>query len=447
MKRLHLPKPKKTVNLSPPKILALGFLSFIVIGTCLLKLPISHMGDLSWLNAFFTATSAVTITGLSVIPIGQTLTPFGQVVLLSLIQIGGLGFTTFAVLAALSLSPNLGLKEQLMVQNTLGQTSLSKATLIAKNVFTYTLFFEALGTIILTILWSEKFSFGTALHFALFYSISAFNNAGFALTPHGLIDFHRDISICLTISGLYITGGLGFLVLMDLKETRGWKRLSTNSKLVLMTMTVLNVSAFILIWLLEAHNPNTLGSMPWQDQALNAWIHATVPRSSGFNTLDISQMNHASTLLTIFLMFIGGGSLSTAGGIKIGTFIVLVFSVITFLRRNDEIKILNYAIPYETAFKALAVTIITCFLIFIGLFAILLFEPHKSFIDLLFEVVSAACTVGLSHGVTDKLNMPSLLLLTLLMYAGRLGPLTLAYLIATPKKSRVKHPMTDIQVG
>ncbi|MEB3766538.1 TrkH family potassium uptake protein [Acinetobacter sp. MD2] len=447
MKKTHFSHHKKTINLSPPQVLALGFLSFIVIGTCLLKLPFAHFGHLTWIDAFFTATSAVTITGLSVIPIGQTLTGFGQVILLSLIQIGGLGFTTFAVLAALSLSPNLGLKEQLMVQNSLGQTSLSKATIIAKNVFIYTIFFEILGTIILTVLWSKQYSIATALHFAIFYSISAFNNAGFALSPHGLIDFHQNLAICLTISGLYITGGLGFLILMDLKEKRSWKRLSSNSKLVLLTMLILNLSGFILIWLLEAHNPKTLGLMSLQDQALNAWIHATVPRSSGFNTLDISQMTHASTLITIFLMFIGGGSLSTAGGIKIGTFIVLVFSVISFLRRNDEIRIFNHAIPYQTAFKALAVTLITCMLIFFGLFGILLLEPKQPIIDLIFEVVSAACTVGLSHGVTNQLNTYSLILLTILMYAGRLGPLTLAYLIATPKKSRVKHPVTDIQVG
>ncbi|MFT4020549.1 MAG: potassium transporter TrkG [Acinetobacter sp.] len=447
MKVPQFPTKKKTINLSPPKLLAFSFLSFIVIGTLLLKLPISHIRPLSWIDAFFTATSAVTITGLSVIPVGQVLSPFGQVVLLTLIQIGGLGFTTFAILAAMSLSSNLNLKQQLMAQSTLGQTSLSKATLVAKNVFIYTIFFELVGTVILTVLWWQDVSFGTALHFALFYSISSFNNAGFALTPNGLTDFNASQLICLTISTLYMLGGLGFLVLMDLKQTKGWKRLSSNSKLILITVAIINVVAFLMIWALEFNNPNTLGQMTWQDQALNAWIHATVPRSSGFNTLDVSQMTHASTLLTMLLMFIGGGSLSTAGGIKIGTFIVLAFTVITFLRRNDEIRIFKHSISHETAFKALAVTLITCLLIFLGLFVILLLEPKKSFLDLLFEVISAACTVGLSHGVTTQLNAPALILLSLLMYAGRLGPLTLAYLIATPKKSRLKHPTTDIQVG
>ena len=160
--------PKKTLNISPPKLLALGFLSCICIGTILLKLPMAHYADLSWMDALFTATSAVTITGLSVINIGESLTPFGQVVLLTLIQIGGLGFTTFAVLAAMSLSPNLGLRQQLMVQDTLGQTSLNKAVLIAKNVFLYTVFFQAIGILILTLLWLPEFPLSTALHYAIF---------------------------------------------------------------------------------------------------------------------------------------------------------------------------------------------------------------------------------------------------------------------------------------
>lgn len=439
--------PKKTLNISPPKLLALGFLSCICIGTLLLKLPMAHYADLSWMDALFTATSAVTITGLSVINIGESLTPFGQVVLLTLIQIGGLGFTTFAVLAAMSLSPNLGLRQQLMVQDTLGQTSLNKAVLIAKNVFLYTVFFQAIGILILTLLWLPEFPLSTALHYAIFYSISSFNNAGFALSPHGLVDFYQDYWICFCISCLYSIGGLGFLVLMDLKRTLRWKKLSANSKLVLMTIAALNIISFVLIWILEANNPLTLGNMSLTDQAVNAWVHATVPRSSGFNTVDLGQMGNAATLLTMLLMFIGGGSLSTAGGIKVGTFIVLACSVVAFLRRSDEIRIFRHSISHETAFKALAVTLITCMLIFLGLFVMLILEPNKNFLDLLFEVMSAACTVGLSRGVTSELSPSGLSLLCILMYAGRLGPLTLAYLIATPKKSRLKHPTTDIQIG
>ena len=446
MTRLHN-KKQSTINLSPPSLLALGFLSFIVIGTLLLKLPIAHYGELSWINALFTATSAVTITGLSVVNVGEAYTTFGKVVIMLLLQCGGLGFMTFAILAALSLSSNIGLKQQVMAQETIGQTSLSKVSFTIKGVLLYSLFFEALGTVILTIAWMQEYDFAHAFFYAAFYSVSAFNNGGFSLFPNSLMSFSEHYFITFTISMLYIIGGIGFVVLMDIKRAHRWKKLSPNSKLILSTIVGLNLAAFIVIWALEASNPLTLAGMSLGDQAVNAWFHATVPRSSGFNSLDMASMSDASTLVTMVLMFIGGGSLSTAGGIKVGTFIIVILSVITFLRRSEELRVFNHSVSKVTSFKAFAVVSITGILIFLGLFTLLILEPNKEFLDLLFEAVSAACTVGLSRGITSELQPASLIALILLMFAGRLGPLTLAYLIATPKKSRLKHPPTDIQIG
>ena len=446
MTRLHN-KKQSTINLSPPSLLALGFLSFILIGTLLLKLPIAHYGELSWINALFTATSAVTITGLSVVNVGEAYTTFGKVVIMLLLQCGGLGFMTFAILAALSLSSNIGLKQQVMAQETIGQTSLSKVSFTIKGVLLYSLFFEALGTVILTIAWMQEYDFAHAFFYAAFYSVSAFNNGGFSLFPNSLMSFSEHYFITFTISMLYIIGGIGFVVLMDIKRAHRWKKLSPNSKLILSTIVGLNLAAFIVIWALEASNPLTLAGMSLGDQAVNAWFHATVPRSSGFNSLDMASMSDASTLVTMVLMFIGGGSLSTAGGIKVGTFIIVILSVITFLRRSEELRVFNHSVSKVTSFKAFAVVSITGILIFLGLFTLLILEPNKEFLDLLFEAVSAACTVGLSRGITSELQPASLIALILLMFAGRLGPLTLAYLIATPKKSRLKHPPTDIQIG
>ncbi|OTG82824.1 potassium transporter TrkH [Acinetobacter sp. ANC 5054] len=440
-------KNRNTINLSPPSILALGFLGLIVLGTLLLKLPFSHHGDLTWLNALFTATSAVTITGLSVVNVGEAYTVFGKIVIMGLLQCGGLGFMSFAILAAMSLSPKMGLKQQVMAQETIGQTSLTKVSMTIKSVFLYALFFECIGTVILTIAWMQEYNFLQALFYAAFYSISAFNNGGFSLFPNSLMSFADRYFITFTISMLYIIGGIGFLVLMDIRRNKSWKKLSTNSKLILSTIVGLNVFAFITIWALEATNPATLASMSVGDQALNAWFHATVPRSSGFNSLPVQSMTDASSLVTMLLMFIGGGSLSTAGGIKVGTFIIVVLSVISFLRREDELRVFNHSVSEKTTFKALAVIFITVTLIFIGFFSLLLLEPDKRFLDLLFEAVSAACTVGLSRGITSDLQPASLVALMLLMFAGRLGPLTLAYLIATPKKSRLKHPPSEIQIG
>jgi trk system potassium uptake protein TrkH len=446
MTRLHN-KKQSTINLSPPSLLALGFLSFILIGTLLLKLPIAHYGELSWINALFTSTSAVTITGLSVVNVGEAYTTFGKVIIMLLLQCGGLGFMTFAILAALSLSSNIGLKQQVMAQETIGQTSLSKVSFTIKGVLLYSLFFEALGTVILTIAWMQEYDFAHAVFYAAFYSVSAFNNGGFSLFPNSLMSFSEHYFITFTISMLYIIGGIGFVVLMDIKRARRWKKMSPNSKLILSTIAGLNLVAFIVIWALEASNPLTLAGLSLGDQAVNAWFHATVPRSSGFNSLDMASMSDASTLVTMVLMFIGGGSLSTAGGIKVGTFIIVILSVITFLRRSEELRVFNHSVSKVTSFKAFAVVSITGILIFLGLFTLLILEPNKEFLDLLFEAVSAACTVGLSRGITSELQPASLIALILLMFAGRLGPLTLAYLIATPKKSRLKHPPTDIQIG
>ena len=440
-------KKKNSINLSPPSLLALGFLSFILIGTLLLKLPFAHHGDVGWLDAMFTATSAVTITGLSVVNIGEAYTLFGKIVVMSLIQCGGLGFMTFAILAALSLSSKVGLKQQIMAQETIGQTSLANATFTVKGVLIYSLFFEAIGIVILTLAWMPQYSFLESLFYATFYSISAFNNGGFSLFPNSLMSFSEQYMITFTISMLYIVGGIGFVVLMDIKRAKTWKKLSTNSKLILSTILGLNIFAFITIWCLEANNPHTLQSMSVGQQAVNAWFHATVPRSSGFNSLDVTQMNDSSTLVTMLLMFIGGGSLSTAGGIKVGTFIILILSVLNFLRRSDELTVFNHAISEKVIFKALAVVSIYAMLIMMGFFSLLILEPKKQFLDLLFEAVSAACTVGLSRGVTETLQPASQLILMLLMFSGRLGPLTLAYLIATPRKSLIRHPSTEIQVG
>lgn len=440
-------KQHRTINLSPPSLLALGFLGLILIGSLLLMLPIAHHGEISWLEAIFTATSAVTITGLSVVNVGEAYTVFGQIVIMFLLQCGGLGFMTFAILAVMSLAPQLGLKQQVMAQESIGQTSLKKVSFTIKAVFLYSLFFEAIGTLILTLAWLKEYQFSDALFYAAFYSVSAFNNGGFSLFPNSLMSFSGQYLITFTISMLYIIGGIGFLVLMDVKEHKRWRKLSTNSKLILSTILGLNLSAFIVLWLLEASNPHTLGLMSLGDQAVNAWFHATVPRSSGFNSLPMEQMSDASSLVTMLLMFIGGGSLSTAGGIKVGTFIIVVISVISFLRREDEIRLFNHSIPEKTTFKALAVVCITAALIMMGFMSLLILEPEQDFLDLLFEAVSAACTVGLSRGVTEELQPASLIILMLLMFAGRLGPLTLAYFIATPKKSRLKHPPSEIQIG
>lgn len=438
---------KYTIDLSPPTVLALGFLSMMLIGTLLLKLPFATIHSISWLNAFFTATSAVTITGLSVVDVGSTFSTFGQLIILLLIQLGGLGFMTFAVIAAMSLSARMGVRHQAFAQDALGQTSLAKVGYVAKAVIIYTIFFELIGFVLLTLAWQERFGWAGAAYNGLFYSISAFNNAGFSLFPDSISEFSGHFSVNMIISSLFIIGGIGFAVLMDIKQNKRWSKLQTNTKVVLTATAIINLIAFILIWVLEANNAATLGGLPPQDQALAAWFQATVPRSSGFNSIPTHELTNASTVLTLFLMFIGGGSLSTAGGIKIGTFVILLVSTYAFLRRNDDVRVFKHTISQQSVMKALALTSITMMLMFIGIFIISAIEKQASFIDVCFEVVSAVSTVGLSRGLTSQLSGLSQLFIIFFMFAGRLGPLTLAYFIAIPNKSRVRYPNTDIQIG
>ncbi len=436
-----------TIDLSPPMVLAVGFLMLIITGTLLLKLPFVSTHPISWMDAWFTASSAVTITGLSAVDIGSSFTITGQLIIALLIQLGGLGFMTFAVVAALSLRSRMGLGHQLLAQEALGQTSLAKVGQVARAVVIYSLFFELIGFALLTLTWQGQYGWGQSAYFAFFHTISAFNNAGFALFPDSLTSFAHHAAVNFIISGLFIIGGIGFVVLMDVRQHRKWHLLSPNTRIILIATLIINLVAFLLIWLLEARNPATLAHLSTGDQMLSAWFQATVPRSSGFNTLPIHELNDATTVLMLLLMFIGGGSLSTAGGIKLGTFVVLLFSTYAFLRRQDEVRILKRSISQQTVMKALALTAITMMLIFLGIFLLAALEHKKSFIDIAFEVVSAVCTVGLSRGITPELGDISKFLLTCMMFIGRLGPLTLAYFIAAPTKSQLRYPVTHIPVG
>lgn len=446
MKLLTISK-KYTIDLSPPSVLAIGFLLLMLLGTLLLKLPFATQQPITWLEALFTAASAVTITGLVVVDTGTTFSVFGQLTIAGLIQAGGLGFVTFAVLAAMSLASRLGIGQKALAQEALGQTSLSKVGQVAKAVFFYSVFFELIGFVLLTAAWQADMGWQKAAYYGFFHTISAFNNAGFALFGDSMSGYVGHGWIKFIISSLYIIGGIGFVVLMDIRQKQRWQKLQTNTKIILSATLLINLIAFVLIWLLESRNPATLAPLAATDQALAAWFQATVPRSSGFNSINTGEMTDASTVLTLLLMFIGGGSLSTAGGIKLGTFVVLLLATHAFLRRHDEVRVFKRSIGQTQVMKALAVTSVTMMMIFLGIFLITAIERDADFLDVAFEVVSAVCTVGLSRGLTAELSPASQFLLIFMMFAGRLGPLTLAYFIATPHKSRIKYPSTNIQIG
>lgn len=444
-KRLR-PLNQIRLKLSPPAVLALGFMALIALGSLLLLLPVATTAPLTPLQALFTATSAVTVTGLVVVDTGSHFTLFGQLVIAGLIQAGGLGFMTFAVVAVISLGTRIGLTQQKIAQEAMNQTSLAQVAQIAKAVLLYSVLIEALGIVLLTIVWYQELGLSTAFYHAFFYTISAFNNAGFALDSASLMPYAASIPVNMIISGLFIVGGIGFTVLIDLKKHRRWQQLSVNTRLILLASLYINLLAFFLIWLLEAQNPATLGAMPLKEQALAAWFQAVTPRTAGFNTLDYSQMTDATNVLTLLLMFIGGGSLSTASGIKLGTFVVLIMATYAFLRRRDEVCVLQRTIPHQTVLRALALTFVSLALVFVAIFALTALE-RAPFLDIAFEAVSALSTVGLSRGLTAELSTPGQFVVIFLMITGRLGPLTLAYFLATPKQRKSRYAETKIQVG
>lgn len=431
---------------SPPAILAAGFLFLITLGTCLLKLPVATIDSVSWLQAAFTATSAVTVTGLAVVDTAN-FTRLGQVVIAMLIQLGGLGFMTFAVFAFISLQRRLNIVGQKIAREAFAETSFGNITTTAKSVITIALSVELIGFIALSIAFLQDMPPSEALYAGFFYTVSAFNNAGFALTSDNLTPYIDNKSINFIITSLIIVGGLGFIVIKDIIDHRSWRKVSVNTKVVVGTTLVLNLVAFVLFWLLEHTNPNTLGHLSFSNQLTAAWFQAITPRTAGFNTIPIEQLTDASTLLTMFLMFIGGGSLSTASGIKIGTFVILILTTWAFLRQRDHVIIFKRRIPDRLVRKSLALISITMMLIFLSVFVLSIVEADHPLDDVLFEVVSALSTVGLTRGLTSKLSQTGEIVIMFMMFAGRVGPLTLAYLIAMPKSSRVHYPETNVLVG
>ncbi|MET3504903.1 TrkH family potassium uptake protein [Halalkalibacter oceani] len=440
------PYRRKVIRFSPPQTLAFSFVIFIGIGTILLKLPIATTKPISWLDALFTATSAMTVTGLVVVDTGTAFTVFGQVVLMCLIQLGGLGLMTFAILIVMMLGKKIGLQQRILIQEAMNQTSLGGLIRLVKILFLFSIVLELAGVILLAIRWVPEFGWGTGLYQSVFHTISAFNNAGFSLWSDSLSAYVGDPLVNSVITGLFITGGIGFTVLADIWYKRSFKRLSLHSKLMLVGTLLLNVIAFFVIFLLEYGNPATLGGLPLSEKIWGAYFQAVAPRTAGFNSLAIGEMNQASLFFTIVLMFIGGGSASTASGIKVTTFLVMLLATASFLKGQAETVVFERTIPAHTILRALAIIVISLLFIFLTLF-ILTVTEQAPFLTILFEVMSAFGTVGLSIGLTENLSAVGKEVMIVLMFIGRIGPLTLAFTLAKPKSSTIRYPGDEVMTG
>ncbi|OXS58471.1 trk system potassium uptake protein TrkH [Bacillus sp. V-88] len=438
---------QKVIRLSPPQLLVVTFLFFIILGMGLLKLPFATTEHISWLDALFTTTSAMTVTGLAVVDTGGAFTLFGEVVVMSLIQIGGLGIMSFAVLIFMMLGKKIGFKERLLLQQALNQTSIGGVIKLVKYLFIFSFIVEGFAVLLLATEWVPEFGWKRGLYVSIFHSISAFNNAGFSLFSDSLMGYVGSPIINLTISFLFILGGIGFTVLVDLWRSKTIRQLSLHTKIMVIGTFLINVIAFMMIFVLEFNNPNTLAQLPLSDKIFASYFQAVTPRTAGFNSLDYGSMERSTLLFTILLMFIGAGSASTGGGIKLTTFVVISLSMIAFLKEKRDIRIFRRTIDQAHIFKALALSMISVLLVFTALFFLEMTEHDVSFLSIVFEVVSAFGTVGLSMGITGSLSIAGKWIIIIVMFAGKLGPLTLAFSLSRPDKEKIRYPKEDILTG
>ncbi|WP_326825961.1 TrkH family potassium uptake protein [Streptosporangium sp. NBC_01756] len=436
----------------PAQIIVTAFAAAAAVGTGLLDTPWAAESGVETrlIDALFTAVSAVCVTGLVTVDTASHWSAFGEVVIMVLIQIGGLGIMTLATLFAMMISGRIGLRARMWAQAETKAPHLSDLRRVIGNVVLFTLACEALVAVALAARFAIGYgeSPGRAAYLGLFHAISAFNNAGFGLWPDNLMRFSTDVWVCLPIVAAVIVGGLGYPVIFELR--RSWRRPERWSMLTRITVTttlVLLVAGFAVFTITEWANPKTLGPMGVGGKLLAGFFTGVMPRTAGFNSLDIAAMYPTSWLATDVLMFIGGGSAGTAGGIKVTTFAVLAYVLWAELRGETHVNAGHRRLAATVQRQALAIALLGLGLVIIATYALLALTPH-GLDKVLFEVVSAVATVGLSTGITADLTAAGQLIITVLMFAGRVGPATLFSALALRDRTRrYELPEEKIIVG
>ncbi len=440
------------------RTICLGFLILIAIGTLLLWLPISTttVGWNSFITSLFTATSAVCVTGLIVVDTGSYYSLFGNVVILLLIQVGGLGYMTATTFLLILLGRRFGLKEKLAIQKSLDLSGLSSAVQLVRSIIAFTLGLELLGIIFLFPVFQADYGVIQGLWLAIFHSISAFNNAGFSPFSDSLTQYATSIPINIVIPLLILMGGLGYQVIMELylwmrdrlsrKSTHS--NFSLNFKIAVSTSIFLLILGTFVLLITEFRNPLVFQDFPIRERILVAWFHSVMPRTAGFNSVDYGQFTHTGLLMTIALMFIGANPGGTGGGIKTTTFRILFSCTKAVLQGKEEVLCYQRQIPNSLILKAVGVVFASGLTVIGATSLIAMGNPTMEFIDLLFEAVSAFATVGLSTGITAKLSVFSKLIIIATMYIGRVGVLLLiSAMVGESKPSLVNYPEENLLIG
>ncbi|MCC7180583.1 MAG: hypothetical protein IT177_19545 [Acidobacteria bacterium] len=429
----------------------------ILAGAALLWLPVSTAPgrSTSFLDALFTATSAVCVTGLIVQDTPQHFSWFGHAVILLLIQAGGLGYMTISTVLAAALGRSVTLQERLSLQEGLNVQGLDGLLRFALTVLKLTLFFELAGAAVLAARWWGEMGAGPAAWYGLFHAVSAFNNAGFALWSDNLMRFRGDVTVNLVVTALIIAGGLGFFVITELLQRNRRVRLSVHTRLVLLATTVLLVLGTVAIYAFETGNPRTLAGLPRHEQWLAAWFQSVTPRTAGFNTIDYGAMTAPALFLTMALMFIGASPGSTGGGVKTTTFSITVAALWATVRGDDEPHVFRRRLGPDLVARAFFVTLIA-FLVLNAVAGVILITEQRDLLRTLFEATSAFGTVGLSMGESGApVSLSAFftpigkLMMILMMFVGRLGPLTLAFALArrATLQPRLRYPEGKVLIG
>lgn len=453
------PFKSESKRLHPARYVVVGFATVILLGGLLLNLPMAVQPgkNVSFLDALFTATSAVCVTGLVVTDTATTWSTFGHVVIIGLIQIGGLGFMSIATLVPLILKRKINLRDRIILKESFNQIDLQGIVKLLKKAIYITFTIELLGAISLSTVFVPKFGLLKGVGFSVFHSISAFCNAGFDLfggySGHytSIIAFNRSVPVIMTISFLIILGGIGFPVLANIIFFAMRKqRLSLHSKIVLCMTAILIVVGTVLFMILEKDNINSIGNMSFSDGLLNAFMQSVTTRTAGYSSLNLENLHEATLFLMILLMFIGASPASTGGGIKTVTFAVLVLSIKAVIKDKLEITIFKRRLSKGVIPKALAIFITASFALVTGTFILTTIEPRFDLLESCFEVASALATVGLSIGGTPNLTLAGRILVMMFMFAGRVGMITLFMSILSKeldKESKIRYPEEKVMIG